>query len=269
MRPWITPFVTEASARWLRLMHPARLERLLVSDRNPAMWPVAALAEAVRAERRPAAPDNPFVAAERRMSAGIEQALDEYRHVRDLAQERLFKEIYGSPLVEAMTGLGAKGARRVQRRGDAQLRAELMQAKLALLALKVEEGGALEAVLRAVMYIFREDRRIVDERTFRMMERIGQEERPVAGRRRIAEVKDCVRNQAGILQIDEERAIRALPSLVDGADERARVLDAVQRIAEAQGTLSQKAQARMAKVQEVLGSGASAGRKTAPKAALS
>ena len=126
----------------------------------------------------------------------------------------------------------------------------------------------MEAVLRAVMYIFREDRRIVDERTFRMMERIGQE-RPVAGRRRIAEVKDCVRDQAGILQIDEERAIRALPSLVDGDEERARVLNAIQRIAEAQGTLSQKAQARMAKVQEVLGSGASASRKPGPKAALS
>ena len=27
-RPWITPFVTEVSAQWLRLMHPARLERL-------------------------------------------------------------------------------------------------------------------------------------------------------------------------------------------------------------------------------------------------
>ena len=267
-RPWITPFVTEASAQWLRLMHPARLERLLVSDRNPAMWPVAALAVAVRANRRPADPANPFVAAERRMSDGIEQALDEYRRVRDLAQERLFKEIYGSPLVEAMTGLGAKGARRVRRRGDAQLRDELMRAKLALLASKVEEGGTMEAVLRAVMYIFREDRRIVDERTFRMMERIGQE-RPVAGRRRIAEVKDCVRDQAGILQIDEERAIRALPSLVDGDDERARVLDAIQRIAEAQGALSHKAQARLSKVREVLGSGSPESRKTATKAALS
>jgi hypothetical protein len=118
------------------------------------------------------------------------------------------------------------------------------------------------------MYIFREDRRIVDERTFRMMERI-RNERPAADRPPLAEVKDCVRDQAGILQIDEERAIRALPSLVAGDDERARVMDAIQRIAEAQGALSQKARARMAKVQEVLGSGASASRKLGPKAALS
>ena len=203
--------------------------------------------------RRPAAPDNPFLAAERRMSDGIEHALDEYRRVRDLGQERMFKAIYGSPLVEAMTGLGAKGARHVRRRGDARLRDELAQAKLALLASKIEQGGTLEATLRALMYIFREDRRIVDERTFRMMERI-RNERPADGRTPIAEVKDCVRDQAGILQIDEERAIRALPSLVSGEEERARVLDAIQRIAEAQGTLSPNAQARLAKVREVLGS---------------
>jgi hypothetical protein len=164
----------------------------------------------------------------------------------------MFKAIYGSPLVEALTGLSARGARDVPRRGDTRLRNELAKAKLALLASKIEEGGPLEAVMRALMYIFREDRRIVDERTFRMMERI-RNERPAENRRTIAEVKDCVRDQAGILQIDEERAIRALPSLVSGNEERSRVLDAIQRIAGAQGALSAKAQARLEKVQEILG----------------
>jgi hypothetical protein len=251
-RPWITPFVTEASAQWLRLMHPARLERLIVSDRNPAMRPIAGLAEMVRRNRRPAAPDNPFLEAERRMSDGIERALDEYRRARDLGQERMFKAIYGSPLVESLGGMRARGARHVRGRGDARLRDELARAKLALLASKIEQGGTLEATLRALMYIFRDEHRIVDERTFRMMERI-RDERPLAGRTPIAQVKDCVRDQAGILQIDEERAIRALPSLVPGEDERGRVFDAVQRLAEAQGTLSADAQARLARVREVLG----------------
>ena len=85
------------------------------------MRPIAALAEAVRENRKPVASDNPFVAAERRMSDGIEHALDEYRRVRDLGQERMFKAIYGSPLVEALTGLGAKGARQVRRRGDTRI----------------------------------------------------------------------------------------------------------------------------------------------------
>jgi len=131
-------------------------------------------------------------------------------------------------------------ARHERRRGDTRLRDELARGKLALLASKIEEGGPLEAIFRTLMYIFREDRRIVDERTFRMMERI-RSERPVENRKPIAEVKDYVRDQAGILQIDEDRAIRALPSLISGEEERARVLDAVQRIVGAQGTLSANA----------------------------
>ncbi|UEM23227.1 DUF3141 domain-containing protein [Skermanella mucosa] len=251
-RPWITPFVTEASARWLRLMHPARLERLTVSDHNPFMRPLEPLAEAVRRERRPAAPGNPFVQAERRMSDGIVQALEEYRKSRDLAYERLFKAIYGAPLVEAAVGLRAEGARHVRRRGDSALRAELAKARLALLATRIEEGGRLEALMRALIYVFREDRRMVDERTFRMMERI-RDERPDAERVSVARVKDCVRIQAAILQIDEERAIRALPSLVPDRAGRERVLDAVRRISLAQGALSATAQARLDQIQAALG----------------
>ena len=232
-RPWITPFVTEASAQWLRLMHPARLERLIVSDLNPAMRPIA------RWPRRcgkTAVRSLPTILSWWR-SAGCRTASN-MRSTNTGGcgtsdQERMFKAIYGSPLVEALAGLRARGARDVPARGDTRLRDELAQAKLALLASKIEEGGPLEAVLRALMYIFREDRRIVDERTFRMMERI-RNERPVENRKPIAEVKDCVRDQAGILQIDEERAIRALPSLVSrgrGAGEGARRRSAHRRSA--------------------------------------
>ncbi|UEM05573.1 DUF3141 domain-containing protein [Skermanella rosea] len=251
-RPWITPFVTEASARWLRLMHPARLERLMASDFNPFMRPLESLAGMVRRDRRPATPGNPFVEAERRTSDGIVRALEEYRKARDLGYERIFKAIYGSPLVEAAVGLRAEGARHVRRRGDAGLRAELAKARMALLATRIGEGGRLEALMRSLLYVFREDRRMVDERTFRMMERI-RDERPEAGKVNVAQVKDCVRVQAAILQIDEERAIRALPGLVPDREGRERVLDAVRRISQAQGALSAKAQARLDRIQAALG----------------
>ena len=80
---------------------------------------------------------------------------------------------------------------------------------------------------------------------------------------------DATFDQAGILQIDEERAIRALPSLISGEEERARVLDAIQRIAGAQGALSANAQARLAKVQKVLGFDSLGAAKPAAKAASS
>ena len=58
LSPWVRLWSNEASAEALRLMHPLRLQRFLLSDLNPAMWPVRLMAEAVRKDRRPAAADN-------------------------------------------------------------------------------------------------------------------------------------------------------------------------------------------------------------------
>ena len=58
--PVVRQMATEESAELRRQMNPMRLRRTLVSDRNPAMAPVAGLAEAARANRRPAAPDQPL-----------------------------------------------------------------------------------------------------------------------------------------------------------------------------------------------------------------
>jgi len=59
-RPFVKAMVTPAFAEAMVLAHPLRMRRYLLSDRNPAMRPVAALAESVRAARKPVAPGNPF-----------------------------------------------------------------------------------------------------------------------------------------------------------------------------------------------------------------
>ena len=64
-------------------MHPLRLERFMLSDVNPMLRPLQAIAHAVRENRRPVAPDNPFVKAEHAVSQQIEQSLDLYRELRD------------------------------------------------------------------------------------------------------------------------------------------------------------------------------------------
>ena len=46
LSPWVRLWSNEASAEALRLMHPLRLQRFLLSDLNPAMWPVRLMAEA-------------------------------------------------------------------------------------------------------------------------------------------------------------------------------------------------------------------------------
>ena len=48
----------------MRQLHPSRLRFAAFSDRNPAMQPVKALADAVRADRKPVSADNPLLAME-------------------------------------------------------------------------------------------------------------------------------------------------------------------------------------------------------------
>ncbi|PAX96620.1 hypothetical protein CKW48_15830, partial [Bordetella pertussis] len=60
----------------MQRMHPLRLPYELISDRNPWVAPVAQLAEQVREQRQPAAPDNPFWALQKMASDAIVAGLD-------------------------------------------------------------------------------------------------------------------------------------------------------------------------------------------------
>ena len=87
----------------------AELPFEIFSERNPLMQQVAQLAEQVREQRRPAAPDNPLLHWQALVSDGIIQALDGYRDLRDSNLEKIFLAIYDSPVVQAMVGVGADG----------------------------------------------------------------------------------------------------------------------------------------------------------------
>ena len=105
--PWVKLCANDATAEALRMMHPLRLERFTFSDMNPMLWPLQAMAQAVREQRRPVAADNPSSRRSRRSARQIEKSLDLYRNMRERNQELLFKAIYNSPLVEALAGLRA------------------------------------------------------------------------------------------------------------------------------------------------------------------
>ena len=99
----------ETTAVAQRLWNPVRMQRWMLSDLNPMMAPVKAMAASVRANRRPAPPDNPFSRVERAASKQIEEALDQYRDTRDELTERVFKAIYESPWLAPSVGVDAKG----------------------------------------------------------------------------------------------------------------------------------------------------------------
>jgi hypothetical protein len=238
----------EPGAEFLRSAHPNRLRFEGFSDRNPVMLPVAAWAEAVRDNRRPVRPDNPFLPYEHLVSEWIANGLKAWGDARDALGEAVFFNIYGSPLLQAMLGLRADAA--TQRRPIERdlAREALANRTAAHFEQRIDQGGAIEAAVRALIYI-RSPEGKVDERGFAAMQEVGAA-LPAAKRVGLARLKEIVREQSLILLTAEERAIAALPKLLpQKQQERASCLAAVRRVVAARGVLPPEGKGRLERVE--------------------
>ena len=203
----------------MRAIHPNRLRFAMFSDQNPMMQPVKALAESVRAARQPVSTDNPLLAMEQAMASWITTCLETFGEFRDAMIEAVFLNTYGSPVLQALVGLGAQeaSAHRLERdlvreAREAQLRAELEH--------RFEVGGLEEAVLRALVYI-RLPEDSIDERGFAVLKMI-RASRPAAKRMSLSRFREILREQYLLVRLDEERALSALPSLLGSDAEHVR-----------------------------------------------
>ena len=256
-RSFISPMVnmaaTEQSAAALRALHPNRLRFQMFADGNPLMTPVAAWAEQVRANRRPAGPDNPFLAVERMASDWIAAGLEAGGKARDSFAEEMFLSFYGAPWLQAAIGLAGDDPRTQGRRVAKDLAREAVAKQMeAHLEQQIESGGLPEAAVRALLYIQLPDG-VADERGFAALQQIARE-LPAAKRIGLSRFKEIVRDQFLILRLDEERAIAALPNLLP-ADKRARetAVGLLRRVVEARGASSQEGARRMTRIEALFG----------------
>jgi hypothetical protein len=67
----------------------------------------------------------------------------------------------------------------------------------------------------------------------------------------MARFKEVVQEQNMILQLDEERAMSALPKLLTEIEDRKRTLEGIRQIMTASGALSGEAARRMSRVEEL------------------
>ncbi|WP_255756238.1 DUF3141 domain-containing protein [Massilia sp. erpn] len=253
--PLVRAFASEAGADMLRNLHPYRLRYELFSDKNPFMQGVAQLAEKVRAERKPVAEDNVFLALQDTISAQITTTLDMYRDLRDMAEENFFVHMYGQPLLQTLVGLRADHVLAKRRIGRDIARESAVAKRNEHLATRMAEGGSLEAVVRAMLYIGRsQELRAADERAFAILRELRHQV-PADERLSLYRFKEVVQEQHMILQLNEELAVLDLPQLLprDPA-ERAADLDAVRRTVTAAGALEGEAAQRMARIEALFGS---------------
>ena len=249
--PVVKAMSNEATARVLRETNPARLERWFFSDMNPWMLWVKSMAETVRANRRPVAPDNPFVKVERDVSGQIEQALDQYRDVRDEMSERMFKAIYESPWLAAAVGADAESLGRRGPQSTTWEQDELKRLKRQEFEAGIEQGTLLDAWARLLIYV-RPEGGAVDERPFNMVRRMIEELKP-ENVPSLAALKAAVKRQAFILALDEERAIAALPKLAPEMRHRRQGFDVARMVMKSRGELTPHQEERFRRVAGILG----------------
>ncbi len=247
--PWIRASVTEPMAEATRAMHPNRLRFEIFSDKNPFMSAIKPIAEQVRASRKPVSADNPLLAAEKQASSWIIAALENGGKIRDAMTEAVFLTTYGSPLLQAMVGLGSPSDQ-TQRRIERDLVREAAEAeRRAGLDRKFEQGGVEEAFLRALIHVRRPEGGF-DERGYRML-KVIRETRKSNERLSMPQFRQMLHEQLQLVLLDEERAIAALPKLLQ-TGEKAQVaagLDALRQLVGAAGPLDPEGERRFARVE--------------------
>ena len=250
--PWIRATVTQPIAKAMRAAHPNRLRFGVFSDGNPFMSAIKPMAQQVRANRKPVSADNPLLAMEKQASSWITSALESWGEIRDSTTEAFFLTTYGSPLLQAMVGLGAPGDQ-TPHRIERDLVREAAAAELRLgLDQKFEEGGVEEAVLRALVYVRRPEGAF-DERGFRTL-KIIRETRKSNERLSMPQFREMLNEQLQLVLMDEERAIAALPKLLQtDAAETSAALDVLRQLVGAAGPLSADSEQRLARVEKLFG----------------
>jgi pimeloyl-ACP methyl ester carboxylesterase len=250
-QPIVRALVSAPLAETLHQMHPLRLQCQIFSNANPFMAPIASLAEEVRKNRRPVAPDNPFIAMQENVSEQIVAALDGWRDFIETVAERTFLTVYGSPALQAAAGIDPADTRPLRKPAKNRLYQELVQKRIAELKSHIALGALREAVARALIYVGL-GRGSVDERGFESVRRL----RSRYGDMPLPEFKRLVREQFAMLLIDQQAALAALPSLLPpDAQTRSEAFNVVRQVMAACGEISAEDEKRLSEIGRLFGIG--------------
>ncbi|MDH5245592.1 MAG: DUF3141 domain-containing protein, partial [Betaproteobacteria bacterium] len=223
-QPLVQSMSNEVTAKMLRQMHPLRFQRWAFSDLNPWLAWLGPAAQAVKAQRQAADPDNPGGKIQKMVSEAVSASLDYYREVRDATSEAKFFQTYGNVFSLYLADKHEAEASSAESAAEPR---ELPFVKEALAS--IEEGGFEEALARVGSLLARRGAPLPLAR-LALKHELATEYRHLLpdiapdAWRRIRGEQDIV------VRYEPEKAIATLPKLLSRRGDRDRLVTLVRRL---------------------------------------
>ena len=223
-RPVVRQMTPEWLAKALRDLHPLRVQRWAISDRNAAVAAIAPFADLARVNRRQRSDDNAFVPLERYLSESVVASLDLYRDLRDAATEAMFFQVFGNLL-----SLNVADQQRAIRRSAPFDPRTLPAVKQVLDTL--DQGGAIDGYVRIGLLVAKAGS---GRRTLASMQAVRDLVAPAHLLDDLSEdeFRRLMHEEAIIVEYESDQARRALPKLITSAADRRHaheLLDGIRR----------------------------------------
>ena len=172
------------------------------------------------------------------------QSLETVGQLRDQMVEAIFHAIYGSAGLQASLGMGRSNGRVRPKPGISPHQRAALVAKNVELRTAMNQGGPLEAAVRAHVYIAM-GQKSVDARSFEVLRRVLKDVVKAHPGVTLGRYKALVRQQWAMLTHDQQAALNALPRLLPAdADERRQLFDEMTAVIIAAGELDGEAKRR-------------------------
>ncbi|KAF1693702.1 DUF3141 domain-containing protein [Pseudoxanthomonas koreensis] len=220
VRPLVQAAASEPAARLSRELHPLRMQRWLLSDRNPWLGWLGPAAGAVKQQRRALPADAPSRRGEALFAEIVSASLDHYRAIRDAASEAAFFGIYGC--VFSHMG-GPPDAEDADAGRDAR-ELHFVQDALASIA----EGGFAEAFARAGALLAPQGGMPLSRLVLR--KDVARDYRDLLPDLSLEQWRRIRGEQEIIVRYAREQAIETLPALLADAEARDRFMQLCRRL---------------------------------------
>lgn len=215
LAPALSRMVTPEQARVMRDLHPARAGRRAFASHMPVMQAVSAAAVHVAEDRHAAAPDNPFLLAERMWADLAEIGFNAMRDWKEAATELSFFSIWAAPWAIAY----GKPLDHTRRPTPQQELAPVIDAAVA----QVEEGGAAAGIVRLLILLAGTRKSVRLDRLARSSAALST--RAPFDTMQPIERAELIHQQQMIVRFARDEALHSLPKLLTSKADKDTALD--------------------------------------------